>query len=339
MKKEYYISAIVLANYQPNSSLIQVLKSLVDQNYTKYEIILILWGKTNQINYSEIFKKYNINLSKVSIWSSKKDLGYALGNNLGVKQAKGEFIFIINPDTILPSNYLKKMMSSFLYLENLKKTDKIMLGPKICHKDNINGISRIEINFLGFSYLDSKKTNNIRKTMISSGCSFLIKKKYFDKLGGFNTDYFMYHDDTEFSYRSTKIGFSHYVDNSIHLWHIKSKYGYKMTKFKFFWWERNRLKFTLENSSKKIKMLICQLLMEPFMYIYAIKKGFLLEKLKISAYIIQNLKTMISKKTKGKKYFENYYNMEGILNEINLKSIVFLVLNFFVRILFLFYHN
>ena len=340
MKKEPYISVIILANYQFGTELsIRILKSLADQNYSNYEVIFILWGKTKHISYSKIFKEHNINPRKFSIWSSKKNLGFTYRNNLGLKLTKGELIHIINPDIEVESDYLKKIMKSFHYLENLKKTDKIMLGPKIYNKDGIIGISRININFLGFSYLDFTKTNKIRRTMINSGCSFLMKKKYFEKLGGFDTSYFMYHDDTEFSYRSTTMGIKHYVDNSIHLRHLRSIKEHKMNKFKFSWWERNRFKFTLENSTKKGKILLCQLLMEPIMYIYAIKNGFLLEKLKISKFLARNLKTIMNKKTEGKKYFENYYNMAGIFNEVNVGSIMFLFLNFFVRCLFLFYHK
>jgi len=340
MNKDPCISVIILANYQFGKELsIQILKSLADQNFSDYEIILILWGKINHIIYSKIFKEHNINLEKFSIWSSRKNLGFTYGNNLGVKLAKGKFILIINPDVELEPDYLKKMMDSFLYIKSLKKTDKIIIGPRIYRIGSTKGISKIDINFLGFSKLNFKKTNKIRRTMIISGCSFLMKKKYFQELGGFDTSYFMYHDDTEFSNRSTKIGIKHYVDNSIHLRHLRSVKAHKMNKFKFFWWERNRLKFTMENSTKKLKIFICQLLMEPFIYIYAIKNGFLIEKLKISKFIFQNLKGILSKKTKGKKFFENYYNIDGILDEVGLNSFVFLILNFFVRCLFLFYHK
>ena len=84
------------------------------------------------------------------------------------------------------------MVDSYNFLVFQKQTELIIVGPRICNKHGIIEYSRRKINFLGFSNMDISTTNKIRRTMISSGCAFLIKRDHYSQIGGFAENYFMY---------------------------------------------------------------------------------------------------------------------------------------------------
>ncbi len=338
-EKEPFISIIIVEYYYPEEKFIRCMKSYTNQDYENYEIILILWGKKEFNDISTLLKSNNIKREKIKIFEYFGDPGYAKGNNIGVNKTKSEFILISNPDVETTPNFLKKMINSFFFLKKKNNTDKIIVGPRICNYNGIIEYSRRKINFLGFGNIDISKTNKIRRTMISSGCCFIIKKKYYEKLNGFDESYFMYKEDIDFSIRAMKFGIKQYVDNSIHLYHLRSDEEYKLNKFKYYYHERNRILLCLEHSKKKKKMLLSHLLFEPIHIIFSISKDFFRERYKIYKFFFQNYFKIIKNKKNENDLFDRYYEMDGIFNETNLNSLKFKILNYFAKMLFYFYHH
>ena len=122
-----------------------------DQNYDNYEIILILFNKKKSYNFRKIFSDNNIDDSRITIYEYKQNLGYAKGNNIGVDKTNFEYVLISNPDVETNPNFLNQIMESFLKLEKMNKSDRIIVGPRICNYDGIIEFSRRKINFLCFS--------------------------------------------------------------------------------------------------------------------------------------------------------------------------------------------
>lgn len=333
------VSIIILEPYDVNIKFIDCIKSYTSQEYKNYEIILVLWHSKFDPDIKDLFLKNKISLKQINFIDIQKNSGYAKGNNLGVKEAKADYILISNPDVYVQSNFLKQMLDSYFYLQNYNKSDQIIVGPRICNYDGIIEYSRRKINFLGFGSIDISKTNKIRRTMISSGCCFFIKKKYFENLNGFDELYFMYKEDIDFSIRASVLGIKQYVDNSIHLYHLRSDEDYKLNNFKYYFHERNRIILCVEHSTKKKKIVLINLMFEPLHIIFALLKGFFKIRIKIYIYLIQNFRSIISSKLKENRYFDQFYEMDGIFNEINTNTLSFRCLNYFTKILFLFYHK
>src|SRR4030042_5145684 len=341
INQNHKISIVLLPRYRPEKKFIKCIKSLSKIDYPNYEFIIILWNREDnaRFNYYSFLRNLGINTKNINIYSSNKNLGYTRGNNIGAKYASGEYLLIINPDVEVNPDFLIKLIQSHNYLVDRYKTDKLIIGPRICNRNGIIEYSRRSLNFLGFSNMDISKTTKLLKTKIISGCAFLIKKQYYDSLKGFDESYFLYHDDIEFSIRASHENMSLFIDNSIPLWHLKSDKEYLLGSFKYYWHERNRIKFTLEfaRNDRKFRIFIVQMLMEPFQIFFALKQGFLRERLRILKYIIQNLRRMLKKRSEGPYDFEKDYSMKGILNEVNLDSLTFKVIQFYTKILFYLY--
>ncbi|MEJ2280082.1 MAG: glycosyltransferase [Candidatus Lokiarchaeota archaeon] len=251
MKIDPHISIIIVGPMDYNKFFIKCIKSYLNQSFKNFEIVLIIWGHKKIKEIKELMKRTKINTKQIKFIKYFGNPGYARGNNLGVVRSEYNYILISNPDVVVPRDFLKKLVESYFWLKELKN-ERIILGPRICNIDSEYQHSRRNINFLGFSNIDTSKTNKILRTEVTSGCAFLLEKELFKNLGGFDESYFMYHEDIDFSVRALKNSIKQYVNNSIRILHLRDSKKIKLNKFKYYYHERNRIKFTLEHSTKHI---------------------------------------------------------------------------------------
>ncbi len=173
----------------------------------------------------------------VVLIKNKKNLGFSKGVNIGVKSAKGKYICILNPDTIVSENSFE------LAINNLKKNPNIgIVGPKQINgfgdflkesKRNIptplSSLKRIA----GFDLLFSDKNNQYYNLTLNNdqsgytdvlvGSFMFTTKKHFDLLNGLDEEFFMYGEDIDFCIRSLKVGKKNYYNSSIKIIHFKGK--------------------------------------------------------------------------------------------------------------------
>ena len=100
--------SIVTINYNNTGLTEDLLRSVLCLEYSKIEVIVV--DNASEQDPSEQFKKI---LPSVNIILSKKNLGFAGGNNLGIKAAKGDYLFFVNNDTELTPGILNGLLEIF----------------------------------------------------------------------------------------------------------------------------------------------------------------------------------------------------------------------------------
>src|SRR3989344_355191 len=136
--------SIIVLNWNGKSFLKSCLDSLKKITYSPLEIIVV---DNNSIDGSQEFVKKNY--QKVSLIENKKNYGFAQGNNIGFRAAKGDYILFLNNDTVVTPNFLEILISDF------KKNKKIgCLQPQMRVMKNKNLIDSIGsfMTFTGFLY-------------------------------------------------------------------------------------------------------------------------------------------------------------------------------------------
>jgi glycosyltransferase involved in cell wall biosynthesis len=140
-KSKKKLISIITVVLNGDKTLERAIRSVLNQSYKKFELIIIDGGSTD--NTLNIIKKYK---KKISYWSSKKDKGIYHAMNKGIKVASGEIIGILNCDDIYLKNSLKTVNNYFNihkdidFLFGSVKKDRIMTGyhpKKIIYKFNI----------------------------------------------------------------------------------------------------------------------------------------------------------------------------------------------------------
>lgn len=182
--------SIVIVNYNGRIWLKSFLGSIFSQTYDNFEVIFIDNASTDD-SLTFIKKYYPI----VRIIDNKTNVGFGEANNVGVKKAKGDIIFFLNNDTLLPKDVLEKLI---LYK---KKHNLNILGPKILNYkgEDIYGGKRLSVDITGYLGYG-------QKSFYIDGCALIIDKKDFLKLGGFDEKYFMYSEEIDLCWRAHLLG-------------------------------------------------------------------------------------------------------------------------------------
>jgi GT2 family glycosyltransferase len=176
------------------------------------------------------------------------NLGYAGGNNYGanavLEDGSYDYLFFLNPDTVIDENCIANLISHAGH--------NTILQPSILlHKDgkktNIINTVGNPLHYLGFSYAggngqDFQATSDVREITIASGAAFFISVENWKTIGGFTEDFFMYHEDVDLSWKAQMAGFDILHVSKATVWH---KYHFSKSKRKFYYVERNRLLFIL----------------------------------------------------------------------------------------------
>ncbi|MBU0671056.1 glycosyltransferase family 2 protein [Patescibacteria group bacterium] len=201
--------SFVILNYNTSNLLRLCLKNIYSLNIpVEFEVIVV--DNASSDNSVKIAKHQ---FPQTKLILSKKNIGHAAGNNLGIKEAKGEYIVILNTDIIIPSaKSIEKIIS---YLDNHPRVG--LLGPKLLNGDgsvqnscyrpykfftpiyrrtplgNLKGAKKDLARHLMLDF-DHNETREVE--WILGACMF-IRKSVLDKLNGFNESFFLYFADYE----------------------------------------------------------------------------------------------------------------------------------------------
>jgi GT2 family glycosyltransferase len=167
---------------------------------------------------------------KVKLIENKSNDGFSKGNNIGVEIAQGEYLCILNPDTVVAEDTFSKLLKFADTIPDLG-----ILGCKLIDgngkflpesKRNIPTPMVSIKKILGYSkpyYATHINENQIGKVSILVGAFMLIKKSVYLEVKGFDEDYFMYGEDLDLSYKVLKSGYQNYYNPETTVVHFKGE--------------------------------------------------------------------------------------------------------------------
>ncbi|MFX1269951.1 MAG: glycosyltransferase family 2 protein [Promethearchaeota archaeon] len=216
--------SIIILNYNKYQYAVDCLKSLENQIYKNFEVILVDNGSDYYL-YSKLrdqLKQFENNL-KIRLIRSDKNLFFGAGNNKAIKRAKGDYICLLNYDIIVEPDFLKTMVD---FLESNPKAGMITPKIKIYNEKDViwnagafvNFKSAIVIGNRGYLEYDpfNKKYSQIEQIGFAPGTALFMKKDVITKAGLMDEIFFMYHEDPDWNIQAQKKGYkSFYVPTTI----------------------------------------------------------------------------------------------------------------------------
>ena len=210
--------SIIIINYKCGQLIIDCIRSIIDQHSTfNYEIIIV------DNNSNDNSKEILIGLFPGIRWIEMNyNSGFARANNEGIRNANGESILLLNPDTIIEDNAIEKCYHSFyesnyvacgVQLLNVDRTPQI--SGNYAMKGGLNYLLPLPFtgNILKFfaSIFNVKKpnvpdANGIVEVDWINGAFLMVKKEAIDKAGLMDEDFFLYAEEAEWCSRLKKIG-------------------------------------------------------------------------------------------------------------------------------------
>lgn len=231
--------SIIIVHYKADNEFFDCLKSIYKyKTKFSFEVIVVDNDEKNVIS-----KKIKQNFPRVKYIKSKSNIGFGAGNNLGTKHAIGEYLFFLNPDTVIFSKTLDNLI---YFIESKKKIG--IVAPLLLHKNNkpfeLQGASSLTplrgiicLSFVNklfprnpiarkFFYLDWDKISQ-KEVDVAPGTAFVIRKKLFNEISGFDENFFLYFEEFDLCRRVRQSGFKIFIipqAKIIHLWERSTKY-------------------------------------------------------------------------------------------------------------------
>lgn len=170
----------------------------------------------------------------VVLIQNKENTGFSKGNNIGVSRAKGEYLCILNPDTVVGEDTFKRVLK-FAESKNdmgiagcqlidgsgnfLPESKRQIPTPKIAFEKLMGKTKNYYTNAL-----DKDETG---KTDILVGAFMVMKREVYSQIQGFDEDYFMYGEDIDLSYKVLKAGYTNYYYGETAVIHYKGESTFK----------------------------------------------------------------------------------------------------------------
>lgn len=218
--------SIIIVNYHSEDLVSDCIQSVIEKTKDlEYEIIVVDNDSKNE-SVQLLRERFG---GRICVISSKENLGFGKANNLGVRYSSGEYVFLLNPDTILVNNAIKILMdylkahpdvgvvggnlyssimspapSYSLQFDHWNQEKKLsswstILGGKI--KDKFSIYKHVKAFEKSFNYSEQPM-----EVGYIFGADMMLKKSLFDKVHGFDPDFFMYGEEEELSWRICETG-------------------------------------------------------------------------------------------------------------------------------------
>jgi GT2 family glycosyltransferase len=224
--------SIIIVNYNTVKYLINAIDSIFEKTRDiDFEIIVVDNNSSDNSKYI-LQERYG---NKITYLALPENIGFGRANNAAAEIAKGRNLFLLNPDTVLINNAIKILSDYFdcheqvavcggnLYDENYR--------PIHSFRRTLSPIFD-ELNKLLFCFPDkifygeNNVFNHTKKPLevaYITGADMMVRKKLFDSQGGFDTEFFMYFEESELSYRLHKLKYKIVSIPDAHIIHLEGK--------------------------------------------------------------------------------------------------------------------
>ncbi|TDX85977.1 glycosyltransferase family 2 protein [Epilithonimonas xixisoli] len=222
--------SVIIVHYQVKDLLRNCILSI--QKYFQgfdYEIIVVDNHSPNP-DWKVLIDEFD----KVNFIELKENLGFSKANNIGVKSAKGEYVYILNPDTEIEGNYFQEILD---FADNQDKFGA--LGLRMHDADGkflpeskrsvpalVNSFEKLFTKLNNDSktyYRNDVSETEIAEVEVMTGANLLMKKAVYEEVGGFDERYFMYGEDIDLCYTILRKGYKNFYYGKYSILHYKGE--------------------------------------------------------------------------------------------------------------------
>ena len=225
--------------------------------------VIVVDNASKKDEASEIEQRF----PNVNVIRSEKNLGFAGGNNLGIRAAHGKYLFIINNDTIFKDFKVQTLIDR---LESSPTSG--IVCPKIRFAWGTNPIqyagytplSRVTVRnrAIGFGEDDQGQYEIAHPTPYAHGAAMLVKRASMEKVGLMPECYFLYYEELDWSMMFTRAGYQIWYEPKCTIFHKESQATGQNSPLRTYYITRNRLQLVRRNWQGITKYVsLCYLMM------------------------------------------------------------------------------
>lgn len=243
------LTSIITVNFHQTNVTIDLLRSIAN-SYTPTEVEVIIVDNGADKNMELMFLPHFGNIKYIQ---SKVNLGFAGGNNLGIKQAKGDYIFLLNNDTEIPKGCIETMIAEMEANENIGLLSPLLLYFE--QKDVVQYAGFTPLNYLTGrnEYIGQFEKNvgqydKTYQTGFCHGAAVMCRKTDLEKAGLMDETYFLYYEELDWCEKFKRIGKQIWFTGKTYAYHKESISVGKASPIKIYFNTRNRMLFIRKNT-------------------------------------------------------------------------------------------
>ncbi len=211
--------SIIVVSYNTKEMTLKCLESVYAETHdTSFQLIIVDNASTD--GSAEAIEE--LYADKALVISSEENLGFAAANNLAAKEAVGDFILLLNPDTEVIDRGIDKLVA----FSDTCSDAEIWGGRTVFADESLNpasswhrmtfwsltsmvlGLTTVfkSSSFFNVEEMGGWDRSGEKHVDIVTGCFFLIRREFWNRLGGFDKDFFMYGEEADLCLRAAKMG-------------------------------------------------------------------------------------------------------------------------------------
>ena len=227
--------SVVIVNYNVCYYLEQCINSLERALRGIEAEIFVVDNHSRDGSVAYLHKRFG---TRIRLIESNHNLGFARANNTAIRQSRGRYVLLLNPDTIVDENAIKKVLD---FMDKNPKAGGVGVmmqnSDGTIARESRRGLPTPFVSFMkmcGFTrkyYMSHLSWERPGKSEVISGAFCMIRRKVLDEVGMLDKDFFMYGEDIDLSYRVLKGGYENWYVPA-HILHYKgestqkSSFGY-----------------------------------------------------------------------------------------------------------------
>lgn len=227
--------SVVIVNYNVSCFLELCLNSVFKSFKNIEGEVIVVDNASNDESCDMITTKF----PAVKLIANQHNVGFSKANNQGVAIAKGEYVLILNPDTVVGENLFEKIIPFADKQQKLGALGvRLIDGTGNFLPESKRGIPTPKTSFYkligsskGRYYANYLTEEAIGKIDVLVGAFMLLKKETYLKVNGFDEDYFMYGEDIDLSYKLLKAGYTNFYFGKTSVIHYKGESTRKDIKY------------------------------------------------------------------------------------------------------------
>ena len=248
LESDQPLVSIIILSYNSLKFLKKCLRSVLSTEYNNFEVILVDNASTDgSIEYVE--KKFGHDY-RLNIIRNERNLGFAEGNNVGARVARGNYVVFVNSDTVVDPNWLNELVnvmeenpaigvcqSKLLSMENPKILDSA--------GDFIDYYGVMMRRGGDCMERDEGQYDTVEEIFSARGAAMITRRRIINEVGLFDPAFFLTYEDIDFCWRARLRGYKIYFVPKSVVYHAGE--AFTSTSFKVFFTTRNRIVALIKN--------------------------------------------------------------------------------------------
>ena len=238
---EKYLVSVVLVTYNADKHIVPCLKSVLSSRGVVVDEVIVVDNASSDDTVPFIEEYFGAD-PRVKVVRLHKNLGFPLACNIGVINARNEFVVIMNPDTLVEPDCFYKIIVAMLNDERFA-----IAQPKILHPtgyiDSTGGL----MDFLGHGYhigkfeIDNGQYDSFREVFYATFAYTMVRRNIYLRLACMDSRYYLYNEDLDFCWRVWLSGYKViYIPDAV-VYHVGHHATSKLPYHAIYFGRRNRL--------------------------------------------------------------------------------------------------